>query len=271
MRTFYSFLIIAFFFSACSLDETDKSGNPLLNSVLWMQHAAEYKASALQAYSTAKVMLDKALEEPKWTAAAEQNNDYQELKPAIVLDVDETVLDNSPYETQLIKNGQTYSSDTWKAWCDLQRAEPIPGALEFCTYAHEKGVKVFYVTNRRENVKEATRANLKKSGFPLENDLETLIARTKSSDKGERRAAIARDFRIVLLIGDNAGDFHSGFTHASQSQRDSLVSVFAPNFGTKWIMLPNPMYGDWEGALYDYDYSLSTSEQQKVKTGKLIP
>ena len=269
MKTFYSFLMIAVLVSACSQDKTDTSNNPLLNSVLWVQHAAEYKASALQAYSTAKTMLDKALEDPQWTAA-EQTAGYQDLKPAIILDVDETVLDNSPYETQVIRSGQPYNSTTWSAWCEQRRAGSIPGALEFCIYAHQKGVKVFYVTNRRENVKEATRDNLEKVGFPLEADLETLIVRTESSDKGERRALIAKDYRIILLIGDNAGDFHSGFTHAGQTQRDSLVSEFASNFGTKWIMLPNPMYGDWESALYDYDYNLPAEEKQKVKSRKLI-
>jgi len=235
-----------------------------------MQHSAEYKASATQAYNTAQLMLNNALNNKKWTAAAEQSNDFRNLPPAIILDVDETVLDNSPFEVMLMKTGRVYELDSWHEWCFEKRATPVPGALEFCNYAAAKGVTVFYVTNRRDTVKEATRVNLAATGFPMNPDIETVLTRSKSSDKSERRSFIAEKYRILLLIGDNNGDFYSGFTHASQTKRDSLTSVYADNWGTKWIVLPNPSYGDWEGALLDYNYALPESEKLKVKFGKLM-
>ena len=270
MRYLSIFLTAIILFSACQTTTSEKYDHAMLNSVLWVQHAAEYKAASIQAYMTAKTMLDLALLDKEWTAAIEQASDYQTLPPAIIIDVDETVLDNSPYEAQLIKSGKAYNSDTWTAWSKEQRAKPVPGALDFCTHAHQNGVTVFYITNRREQLKEATRANLQRMGFPLIADMDTVFHKTNTSDKGERRAAIARNFRILLLIGDNAGDFYSGFTKGSKVKRDSLVSRYRQNFGTKWIILPNPMYGDWESALFEYNRGLPEDEQKRIKYEQLM-
>ncbi len=250
---------------SCAPKKETPSQHNLLNSTLWMQQAAEHKALCLQAYNTAERMLNRALQDKNWTAATEQSGAYQQLPPAVILDVDETVLDNSPYEAHLIKSGQSYSRDSWKAWCNEAKARAIPGAVDFCNAAHAKGVTVFYVTNRRKELKEATRNNLTQAGFPLETNVETIIPRGESSDKGPRRAAIAKNYRILLLIGDNAGDFYSGFTHGAQAKRDSLAEACSANWGTKWIVLPNPMYGDWEGAIYNYQYRLPSEEKNKIK------
>ena len=266
LSIFFAAIILS---SACQTTTSLKLDNAMLNSVLWVQHAAEYKAATIQAFTTAKTMLDSALVDKKWTAAAEQTSDYQTLPPAIIIDVDETVLDNSPYETQLIKSGKAYNSDTWTAWCKEERAKAVPGALDFCTYAHQNGVTVFYVTNRQEHLEKATRANLQRIGFPLMADVDTVLPKTHTSDKGERRTAIAENFRILLLIGDNAGDFYSGFTKGSQVKRDSLVYRHIQNFGTKWIILPNPIYGDWESALFEYNRGLSKDEQKRIKYKQL--
>jgi len=250
---------------SCAQKPDSAAQHNLLNSVLWTQRAAEHKALCLQAYNTADRMLQAALKDKNWTAATEQSGAYQNLPPAVILDVDETVLDNSPYEARLIKSGQSYSRDSWNAWCNEAKAEPIPGAVAFCNAAHDKGVTVFYVTNRREELKEATRKNLARAGFPLESDMETLIPRSDSSDKGPRRTAIAQNYRILLLIGDNAGDFFSGFTHAAQAKRDSLAEAYSANWGSKWIILPNPVYGDWEGAIFNYQYRLPEQEKNELK------
>lgn len=263
------FFVAIFLFIVCLIPTSSKVDNAMLNSVLWVQHAAEYKASTIQAYTTAKIMLDLALVDKKWTAATEQTSGYQTLPPAIIVDVDETVLDNSPYDAQLIKSGEAYSSDTWTAWCKEERAQAVPGALEFCTYAHQRGVTVFYVTNRRGHLKAATIANLQGIGFPLMADMDTVLPKTHTSDKRERRTAVAKNFRILLLIGDNAGDFYSGFTKESQSKRNSLIYKYIQNFGTKWIILPNPIYGDWESALFEYNRGLSKNEQRRIKYEQL--
>jgi len=269
MRAGFTLLIFLFgaLLSSCSLEKPQS--NDLLNAVLWMQQSAEYKASALQAYRTARRMLDKALEEETWTAALEQTGGYQHLPPAVILDVDETVLDNSPFEAQLIFNQTPFSYELWDKWCYESRAQPLPGAVEFCNYAAQKGVTVFYVTNRRNHLTEATRENLKQAGFPLSNKTETVITRTDESDKGPRRAKIAARYRILLLIGDNNGDFTSGFTKAPTTTRDKLVEQYHDYWGTKWIVLPNPSYGDWEGALFEYNYKLSDDEKYNIKLKKL--
>ena len=241
-----------------------------LHAVLWMQKSAEYKANCMQSYKLAELQMQSALKDKKWTAALEQTGNYINLHPAIILDVDETVLDNSPYEAELIQTGGHYSSSTWNAWCNKAIAEAIPGAVEFCQSADKKGVTVFYVTNRRDTLKEVTRQNLKKVGFPLKENVETVLTRLESSDKGTRREIVSENYRILLLIGDNLGDFASGFTNGSMQARDSLVTEYKDYFGTKWISLANPVYGDWEGALFDYNYGLSNEEILKIKVNTLV-
>ncbi len=265
-----TFLLVVFL-ALFSCQKTDsEETNPLLNAVLYMQQSAEYKALTLQIYNNAAIHLERALADKNWTAATEQNGDYQNLPPAVILDVDETVLDNSAYEAQLINSGRSYTSESFAAWCKEARAGIVPGALKFCTAARKKGVTIFYVTNRGNAQKEDTRKNLRRLGFPLEKEIETILPRTDSSDKGKRRAEIAKRFRILLLIGDNAGDCFSGFTHASQVKRDSLVRVYQSHWGSKWIILPNPSYGDWESALFDYNYKLPQSEKLKIKRSRLV-
>lgn len=269
-QTIIFLLLLPLIIVSCTEKPNQDLSHELLNSVLWVQHAAEYKALTSQAYNVAKLSLDAALQDKNWTAASEQTKDYQNLPAAVILDVDETVLDNSPYETHLIQTGTAYNRESWNAWCAEKRAKAIPGAVDFCNYAIEKGVKVFYVTNRRDTLLDVTRANLEAAGFPLDKNIKTVLTRSTTSDKNERRTAIAESFRILLLIGDNGGDFFSGFTHGKQAYRDSIATVYESNWGTKWIVLPNPMYGDWEGALFNYDYGLSKEDKLKIKYEKLI-
>lgn len=265
---FVQFSILIIF--SCQQQSDSRKTHESLHAVLWMQRSAEFKALSLQAYQLANVQLQMAMSDNNWTAALEQLVDYKNLPPAVILDVDETVLDNSPYEAELIKKGKFYSSDSWNAWCNKASAEAVPGALEFCQKAKSNGVTIFYVTNRRENLREITRANLRKLGFPLEDSIETIFPRLESSNKGTRRELISENYRILLLIGDNLGDFASSFTNASTTTRDSLFSEYKGYFGRKWISLANPVYGDWEGAIFDYNYGLSDNEKLEIKVNSLI-
>ena len=262
-------LVLTPFYSCQQKSETQKS-HETLHAVLWMQRSAEFKALSIQAYRLAEMQLQQALNNKNWTAALEQVGDYQNLPPAIVLDVDETVLDNSPYEAQLIQEGAYYSSESWNAWCNKASAEAIPGALDFCQSANKQGITIFYVTNRREILKEVTRNNLLKLDFPLKENVETILPRLESSDKGTRREIISENYRILLLIGDNLGDFASGFTNASMDVRDSLMAAYKDYFSSKWIMLANPIYGDWEGAIFNYNFGLSDKEKLDIKINSLI-
>jgi 5'-nucleotidase (lipoprotein e(P4) family) len=141
--------------------------------------------------------------------------------------------------------------------------------LAFTRYAAERGVTVFYVTNRSHTVEESTRRNLEKLGFPLDAGRDTLLTRGeredwKDSDKAARRAEIASQFRILLLVGDNLGDFLTG-EMASLAERAALAAKHQQNWGTRWIMLPNPQYGSWEGAIFGFDYGLTYEERLRMK------
>src|SRR4029079_5818203 len=128
-----------------------------LNAVLWMQTSAEYRESARQAYRIAAMQLDAALRDPAWTAAVEQPRSDSTLPPAVVLDLDETVLDNSAYEARLVHDGRAYSEDDWNRWCEERKAGAVPGAIEFLTHAHDRGVTAIYISNRDHSVEQATR------------------------------------------------------------------------------------------------------------------
>lgn len=224
-----------------------------LNAVLWMQTALEFEASALQAFRLAQMQLDAALADPRWTAAIEQQGDASQLPPAVIVDVDETVLDNSPYQARLIRDGAVFAASTWDPWVEEARAAAVPGAVEFARYATRKGVTVFYVTNRTANLEAATRRNLAAERFPLTDAIDTVLVRGErpewsASAKGPRRAFVARDYRILLLVGDDLGDFVVDAS-GTPAERETRAAAQSEWWGRRWIMIPNPTYGSWERAI----------------------
>jgi 5'-nucleotidase (lipoprotein e(P4) family) len=223
-----------------------------LNAVLWMQTSVEYQAAAMQAYAAARAALDRGLADRRWTAAIEQTGDASALPPAIVLDLDETVLDNSAFQARHVAGGPGFSETAWAAWCEERKAGAIPGAVEFLTYARGRGVIPFFVTNRTQPLEQATRDVLARLGVPLETGEDTVLSRRErpeweSSDKASRRQAIAARYRILLLVGDDLGDFMGN--RGTIGERRQRAAAYAGNWGTKWIMLPNPTYGSWEQAI----------------------
>jgi len=224
----------------------------LPDSIVWFRTSVEYRAVTTQSYRLATLMLDRALADRTWTAALEQTGDYATKATAVILDVDETVLDNSESEERNVREGTAYSEAGWAAWCNERKATPIPGALEFTKAAAAKGVTVFYVTNRDRALEQATRDNLAKYGFPLDPVRDTVLTRAErpewsSSDKSSRRAMVARDYRILLLVGDDFGDFVAG-ARGTLAARQALDQANAAMWGVKWIALPNPLYGSWKTA-----------------------
>jgi 5'-nucleotidase (lipoprotein e(P4) family) len=218
-----------------------------------MQTALEYEASALQAYRVASMQVDAALKDARVTAAIEQTADPSTLPPAVVLDIDETVLDNSYYLARQVRDRSAFTAETWDRWCQEARATPIPGAVAFTQEAAKRGVTVFYVTNRTSNVEEATRRNLAAHAFPLDSRIDTVLTRGErpewqASTKAPRRAHIARDYRILLLVGDDLGDFIADAS-GTPAQRSARTAPQSGWWGQRWIMLPNPTYGSWERAI----------------------
>jgi 5'-nucleotidase (lipoprotein e(P4) family) len=219
-----------------------------VGGILYMQKAAEYRALCYQAFNLAQMNLTADFDKKtlKNLAKAERK------KPrAIVVDVDETVLDNSPQQARLVKNRLPFNLPDWYAWGERRSAKAIPGAVDFLQNANKKNVKVFYVSNRDEVQKQATIDNLKTAGFP-DATAETVQLRQKDSTKEPRRLAISEKYRIVLLIGDNLDDLSNVFERKSVDERFSEVDKAREMFGKKFIVLPNAMYGTWENAIYEY-------------------
>lgn len=185
-----------------------------------------------QAYELARLRLDANLAVAK-------------AKPAVIVDVDETVLDNSIYQVRAANKGTTFSLATWTAWCNEAAAPALPGALEFLLYAAEKGCAVFYITNRNAEEKEATVRNLATLGFP-DADAEHVRVMTDGSDKTDRRAAVkAEGYEVVLLVGDQLTDFDQRLKQRDGQRDLGLREGFADSLAQYFILLPNPMYGTW--------------------------
>ena len=242
--------------NGCASTQARVDTHETLNAALWTQTSAEYAANALQAYGVASRMLDQALADPQWTAALEQDGDYADLPPAIMLDLDQTVLDTSHYNARIILQHGSHAREHFSEWCRQSTAPAIPGAKGFIDHAIRQGVAVIFISARREALRDCTTNNLRALGLPLPGQERLLLNDgTPSSSKTQQRASIASQYRILLLVGDNLNDFVSG-SKSDPDTRRALVNEYASRWGREWIILPNPMYGNWEASLYDYDYSL---------------
>jgi len=244
-----------------------------LEANLWTQRSVEFKGNALSVYALGHLRLDEALADKKWTAApVEQTGDYQNLPPAIVLDIDETVLDNSLYQVWSMKTGTPFSVPTWNLFCADKVSRAIPGAVEFTKYADSKGVKVFYISNRGVEVEKPTRENMEALGFPIGGpgggNVDTFLMQNEKpgwgSKKGTRRAEIAKDYRIVLEFGDNFGDFDDRYT-SSEADRLKFFDENKARWGREWLMISNPTYGSFDAATFGYVYKMPPDEQRAAK------
>jgi 5'-nucleotidase (lipoprotein e(P4) family) len=228
------------------------SSDHLTMAVLYQQTAAEYRALCYQAFNLAKYQVD-------------QNMKIMGLQRqrAVILDIDETVLDNSPHEAKCILNNTLYPA-YWEDWMNASSAKAIPGVLDFLKYVKSKNIEIYYITNRKEKYREQTLKNLKMLGFPNAEN-EYLMLRTAESSKKARRDKVSETHQVIMLIGDNLNDFSEVFEKESVTDRFKATDELKSKFGQYFIVLPNAMYGEWEGALYDYDYSISTQEKSQKR------
>ena len=251
------------------------SANDGLNATYWTQNAVEFKANAYGQYALAKLRLDQALADRRWTALSpdEQGPDYRRKPPAVILDIDETVLDNSEYQAWTVVTGQNFGSKTWTEFVNAETGRAIPGSLEFIKYAQSKKVAIFYISNRKDIEEKATISNLRKLGYPVDDAGQTVLTRGekeewKPSAKSPRRKAVAATHRVLLNIGDNLGDF----TDESDTSPEQRMDVYKKNqdrWGRDWIMIANPTYGSWEGAAFGFNWKLSDSEKRQKKLDRL--
>jgi len=223
-----------------------------LDAVIWLQRSAEAEATFQGIFAAAGRELERALAEPARSALG-QGPEAAGLPPAVIADVDETLLDNTPFAGRMLADGTRFDKDVWVDWVKLAEARAFPGAVEFAQRAAAAGVTLFYVTNRDLGQEEGTRANLARLGFPLAADRDTVMLRGErpewKSDKGGRREEIARTHRVLLLLGDDLNDFVSGARGASAAARAERVAGERARWGRDWFMLPNPTYGSWESAI----------------------
>ena len=227
---------------ATTLSKTPAAGTSLVpDGKLWasffQQRSAEYKALSYQAFNIATMRVDEVA-------------GRQSLRPiAVVTDIDETFLDNSPYAVKRALQGNDYEASSWHQWTSLGVADTLPGALKFFRYAEAQGLTVFYITNREEADRAGTLANLRRFGFPFADDAH-LIMRKDVSSKESRREQVALKYQILLLLGDNLADFSSLFDKKSEAERANNVGLSSEEFGRRFIILPNTTYGGWEDAFF---------------------
>jgi 5'-nucleotidase (lipoprotein e(P4) family) len=249
IKTLGFLLLVAISFVGCEGPQTthhhDNSpahGNhPAMYAILFQQQAAEYKALCYQAFNIATERLNARLQIPTDNLLA------------VVVEA-QAILDHFGYP------------ERWDEWINAAKADTVPGALSFLKYASEKGVAVFYISNRKEKFREATIKNLQAYGFPDAVN-ENLLLRTEKNDKEPRRQQVLQKYEIVLLMGDNLGDFHSAFDTSDAIVRDSITIKNISNFGKKWIVLPNPVYGTWMNALPGMEESRKTEDNSFLEKG----
>lgn len=238
-----------------------------LNAVLWTMSSAEFDASSRMAFVMARTALDAALANPTHSAALEQTGDVSGLPPAIIVDVDETILDNGPYQVRLMRETKIRPADLMSIWVEEASAKALPGAAEFVAYAQSKGVTIFYITNRNSEKEAATRKNLAAIGATFPENIDTVLLEFEKpewrGDKTSRRAFAASTHRILLVIGDDFNDFVSART--SLADRRTVAAREASRWGRDWIMIPNPMYGSWEGASINFNFRAPPDERRRMK------
>ena len=248
--------------------------NDGLIATLWDQTSVEFKGVTIGEYALGQMRLDQALADKSWTAAEEQTGDFSNLPPAIIFDVDDTLVNTSAYQAWTVVNGTSYSGKTWGPYVAAEKDVAIPGAVEMAKYADSKGVKVFYVTNRTADQEAPTKEEMTKMGFPDGGNVDTYLMSKEQPDwgsaKGTRRAFIAKNYRILLLFGDNMGDFTDKF-NGSVADRDKVYAADMAHWGHDWIVIPNPTYGSFQSAPFLSDYSKSADEQRKEEEQVLSP
>ena len=258
---------------------TGPSADDNLNAVAWSQNASEHDFIYLQTFRDAQEKLLKAKQDPNWDALPRDDRaahaSLKGLKPAVILDIDETVLDNSPYQARLIRAGGEFNEADWAAWCKEAIARPMPGALAFTKFAADHGIAVFYISNRAKDLQDATLANLRSAGFPVAGTssflgLGTFVEGCEQvgSEKSCRRQRVAKDYRVLMQFGDQISDFTDVPGNTAEG-RAKAMAPYTDWIGTRWFVLPNPTYGAWESALFDNDFSLPRAERRQKKIDAL--
>ncbi|AZP71520.1 acid phosphatase [Pseudomonas poae] len=245
--------------------------NDQLDAVLWTQTSIEHELIYTQVFASATRQLDAALADPTWDALPLPPRNLAGLPPAVVVDIDETVLDNVPLNARDILSNQVYSYDRWNTWVDQAKARALPGAVEFLQAADKKGITVYYITNREHSQVQATVNNLRLRGFPVAHNEQVLAAGTPTGHceqagygKNCRRQWVASHARVLMLAGDSLGDFVQAEHNTLADQRKAAAPYLAW-LGQRWFVLPNPTYGNWYSAPYGDQEKLPFERKRQLK------
>ena len=249
-----------------------------LNAILWVQTSAEYKTLAAQTYRQAWTQIEDKLSKASAgygipSAAIEQVGfNTGQLPYAVILDIDETVLDNSPMSGRLIESRAGYTPENWSKWVDKEAADFLPGAESFINKAREAKIEIIFITNRTEEEEIHTMADLR----PLVVGDDQILASAEEespghpwpSEKSSRRAFIAKRFWIIGMVGDDLADFIPNIKVMPHDERVIEARKYQERFGDQWFLLPNPVYGSWEAVLYDRKDPDKKQLEDKIKNVK---
>ncbi len=243
------------------------SQDQLILATLWYQKSAEMRALYYQSFHNAERALAENLQmsgrtmAPEGSALAENPARAGLAKPpAVVLDIDETLLDNSPFQGWQVIENRVFNNLDWTRWVELAMARPLPGAVEFTRYADSLGVEVFYVSNRTVDEMAPTLKNLALYGF-ADADSSHMFLKETTSSKVERRAMIEKDYEIILLVGDNLADLSGLYEKRGDDLGFGAVDADSRLFGTRYIVLPNPMYGNWLNEIMKQSPGITTRDK----------
>ncbi|MDF5880561.1 HAD family acid phosphatase [Pseudomonas aeruginosa] len=218
------------------------ASNLLTAAVAWRQAAAEYRALYYQGFNVARDRLDRAL-------AARQPG---ARKPAIVSDLDDTLLGSNSYWSFLLSQDKEFFDDAvWDRWVAANGPSLTPGALEFLEYARSRGVEIFYVSSRDQGEKtlEYALGNMRALRMPFA-DAEHVTILRDSSNKEPAQKAIAAQYDVLLMLGDNLNDFQRRYYVDDVMQRNRLLDEDHKAFGEKYVIFPNPTDGHWMKAIF---------------------
>jgi acid phosphatase len=249
------------------------SADDNLNAVAWTQTALEHDLIYQETYRSAQSQLLTALKDKRWDALPTDDRiaPYKNLKPAVILDIDETVLDNSPYQARLIRKGGEFNEADWAAWCKEERARALPGAVAFTQFAAKHGIAVIYISNRAQDLDTATIDNLRKVGLPVSGPdaflgLGTILKGCDQvgTEKNCRRQLVSQHYRVLMQLGDQLGDFVTVMSN-TPAGRAQAVAPYADWIGSRWFVFPNPTYGSWEPALFNNEWSTPRDQRRQQK------
>lgn len=259
-----SMLSAAILLSGCSHSFSESNAQDRLSSqatlaVNWMQQSGEYEALSWQAFNIAKETFL-------------QRHALPGTRKAVIVDIDETMLNNIPYEAWLIKNNRSYSDKTWHQWVSAGQAEAVPGAVSFAQFVLAHNGKIFYISNRNTVDYQATADNLTQQGFPDISRDTLILNEGKNTNKASRfKKVIAKGYTPVIFMGDNLNDFTGETWHKTNDQRKHFVNVNSGKFGSDFIILPNPSYGDWEGGMSKAYWKVSPEQRMQIRSENLNP